>query len=199
MSSTPAPHPPPLTRRGFLELVARRSVGGSLAAGIVLAACRSTAEEASALGLDGGELDGLFALIDEIIPAASGMPAASEVGTVSYLELLAGEVPGIAEAVPASVRGANSVGVERFGGELAALGPTERTAAVTLFSESEPTVFEAARDLVYEAYYLDPRVWQRLGYDPYPTGGPGPLMEPFDERSLDRVRAGSVHFREVRS
>lgn len=188
-----------LTRREFLEWAATRSVGASLAAGVVMAACRPTADQSSALGLDPEGAETLVALIDEILPASGGMPAASQTGTVAYLELLAGEDPGVGEGVRAAVERVDDLAGQRYGNRLSALGAVDRTAAVTLLAESSPDEFDPLRDSVYEAYYLDPVVWRLLGYEPYPTGTAGPEMTPFDPALLARVRRGSYSYREVPS
>ena len=190
---------PVLTRRQFLELAAIRSVGASLAASAVLAACRPTADGASALGLNPDGMNTLFALMDEIIPAGQDMPAASQVGTVAYLELLAGEDPAVGAVVRTSVDGVDALSAERGRGGLAARSAADRRALVGLLSESDPEAFAQVRGAVYEAYYLDPAVWDLLGYDPFPTGASGPDMAPFDPALLDRVRAGTFGYRAVRS
>jgi hypothetical protein len=43
-------------------------------------------------------------------------------------------------------------------------------------------------NFVYEGYYINEKVWELIGYEPYPTLSAGPEMEPFNEQLLDRVK-----------
>jgi len=92
-----------LTRREFLELAARQSLGASIAAMAALSACGPTATLKSTLGLDARRTESLIALIDQIIPADASMPAASQAGTLAYFELLAESEPALAHSVQAAV------------------------------------------------------------------------------------------------
>jgi hypothetical protein len=173
-----------LTRRAFLELAAEQSLAASLAATTLLAACRATADRPSALALDRRSTKMLLVLIDEIIPASDGMPAASRAGTLAYFELLAGTDPGLPETVHRALRAAN------------ALAPGSTTIAAKL-AETDPALFTRLRTYVYEGYYLQPQVWSLLGYEPYPTGAPGPSMAPFTPTLLQRIRAMPRRYRTV--
>lgn len=187
----------PLTRRAFLELAAEQSLTASLAATALLAACRSTADRSSALGLDGRSLRTLITLIDEIIPASGEMPAASQAGTLAYFELLAGTDPGLSETLHAALRSANALAQVRFGEELASIPSTSRTTIVAALAENEVSLFAGLRTFVYEGYYLQPRIWKLLGYEPYPTSSPGPSMAPFTPAMLQRIRAMPRRYRIV--
>jgi hypothetical protein len=63
--------------------------------------------------------------------------------------------------------------------------------------KDEADRFRAARDLVYEAYYTNPLVWKRLGYDFIGAESVGPPLEPFEEALLERVRALPRLYRSV--
>jgi len=175
----------PLTRRAFLQLAAEQSVTASVAVTALLAACRSTAGHPSALGLDRGSTKTLIRLIDEVIPASDGMPAASQAGTLAYLELLAETDPGLTETVHAVVRTAQ------------ALTHSAGATVASKLMEADPTGFARLRTYVYEGYYLQPQVWKLLGYEPYPTSAPGPSMAPFSTALLERVRAMPRRYRAV--
>jgi len=125
----------------------------------------------------------LIALIDEMIPASDGMPAASQAGTLAYFELLAGTDPGLPETVQGALRAANT------------LAPGTRTTIAAKLAESDPALFTRLRTYVYEGYYLQPQVWKLLGYEPYPTSAPGPSMAPFSPALLQRIRAMPRRYR----
>ena len=187
-----------LTRREFLEMAARQSLAASIAASALLqSSCLRSPESPSALGLDAGATETLIAVIDEIIPAADSMPAASEVGTLAYFELVAASEAALAETMQASLRTANTLSQERLGSRFTSISRDHRVEILSAFEERDAALFKKLRDYVYEAYYLQPRVWALIGYDPYPTNAAGPQMEPFDQTLLNRVRAMSPLFKEV--
>jgi hypothetical protein len=186
-----------LTRRAFLELAATQSLTASLAATALLAACRSTAEESSVLGLDGPSMETLITLVDQIIPASDEMPAASQAGTLAYFELLAGADPHLPETLQSAIRTVDALSRARAGKGFAAAGASERTEVVAALAQTESLLFARLRTYVYEGYYLQPQVWQLLGYEPYPTSAPGPHMAPFTPALLQRIRAMPPRYRTV--
>lgn len=188
-----------LTRREFLEIAAQRSVMAGIAASVLLnSSCRRSPEDTSTLGLDAGGTETLIAVIDEIIPSADGMPAASEAGTLAYFELLAESEPALPQTLQAGLRTAGALSQEHFGENFSSISRDQRVEILSTFEKSgNADLFRTLRNYVYEAYYLQPRVWALIGYDPYPTNAAGPQMEPFDQTLLNRVRAMAPLFKEV--
>jgi hypothetical protein len=188
-----------LTRREFLEIVAQQSVGAKIVATALLSSPYiGTAEGQSAIDLDVSGLEALIAIVDEIIPAVDGMPAASQVGTLAYFELLAGKDPELARTLQRGVTVVEDLSRERLSARFRTLSKGQR---VEVLSELEKTgeagLFTSLQNYVYEAYYLEPRVWELLGYEPHPTNSQGPQMEPFDEALLGRVREMAQLYKEV--
>src|SRR5262245_14839199 len=103
-----------LTRREFLEIAARRSAAAGVAAAAALSACGRTSARPSALGLDADRTEILIALVDEIIPSNEKMPAASQVGTLAYWELIATSEPQLRTVVQDVVSAAEAIAVEAF-------------------------------------------------------------------------------------
>ena len=139
----------------------------------------------------------LLAFADEIIPAGDGMPSASEMGVPAYLERVAATDPAIAlslrDAVTSIDHRARAAHAEAF----VALPAPARVALLQAMEKDEADRFRAARDLVYEAYYTNPLVWKRLGYDFIGAESVGPPLEPFEEALLERVRALPRLYRSV--
>ena len=131
----------------------------------------------------------LATFADEIIPATDGMPSASEMGAAAYLERVAAGDEGIAaslrDAVASIERRAREAHAEAFD----RLPAPARVALLQAMEKDEPDRFRAARDLVYEAYYTNPLIWKRIGYDFIAADASGPPLEPFEEALLVRVRA----------
>ncbi len=138
----------------------------------------------------------LRAAMDEIIPAADGMPAASAVGGVAYLDRLARQAQfkkqfeGVLAALGEASR-------RLFGKSFLALPRAERVTALAELEKAVPESFRALRDCVYEAYYTRPQVWKLLGYESHLTNQAGPRMKPFDEAALAKVRKMPKLYREV--
>ena len=150
-------------------------------------------ESRAAAVFDRRERAVLQAAMDEIIPASDGMPPASAAGGVPYLERVAA---GDAD-VALEIRNA-----------LAALAKCSEQAFETLDQEARIMVlkkletehsleFAHLRDYVYESYYTQPKIWELIGYEFYPTDHTGPRMEPFDESILADVRKRPKLYREA--
>lgn len=132
----------------------------------------------------------LRAAMDEMVPGVEGMPAASEAGSVDYIEQAAPQIEGLVVQLRA--------GLAKLGGRFADLPSTARVEMLKkVENETDPEFFRALRDMVYEAYYTRPEVWRRLNYQPHPTDHSGPSMEPFDESVLEQARKRGKLYREV--
>jgi hypothetical protein len=173
-----------MDRKQFLSILGRSAL--LAAAGPAL---ERLGEAATAPLLDAPQRTLLSAFADEIIPATDGMPAASEIGAAAYIERVAATDASIA----ASIRDAVASIQRRTGAARAEafdrlLSPA-RVALLQAMEKEEGDRFRAARDLVYEAYYTNPLVWKRIGYDFIASDASGPPLEPFEEALLQRVRA----------
>lgn len=135
------------------------------------------------------ERETLRAAMDEIIPAADGMPAASAVGSLDYIERLVGQVPEVKADLRKALQLIGKMSGERFHAQFARLTSSQRVETLTdLEKQSGSDTFAALRDAVYEAYYTQPSVWKLIGYEFHPSNRPGPQMQPFDEAALENVR-----------
>jgi hypothetical protein len=135
--------------------------------------------------------------MDELIPAGDGMPSASAVGGVEYLDDLAAENEQVAKELRASLNALEEVSDKNFKASFLSLSRELRVKALITFEQRDPDSFRDLRNYVYEAYYLQPRVRQLIGYDPHPTNGPGPMIQAFDESLLAAVRKKPKYYREV--
>jgi hypothetical protein len=137
----------------------------------------------------------LRAAIDDLIPAADGMPAASGAGVMRYLESVAAREPSLRlelrRAVDALERRARPA---RF----ASLSGARRVKLLSELEKREPVLFASLRDAVYEGYYTNPEVWKRIGFEFYGPERPGPGLAPFDEKAVEGVKARPPLYREVR-
>ena len=182
------------TRRKFLGT----TLAGSLAVGAATTARDApAASESPSPGLESHQREILRAAMDEIIPAGDGMPAASEVDGVEYLERLACEEPLIAVDLRRALEALEELSKTRLHDPFANLASPQRVEILTALEQSSPDVFGRLRDHVYESYYTQPRVWKLIGYDFHPTNASGPHMKPFDESVLAKVGKMPKLYREV--
>jgi hypothetical protein len=148
--------------------------------------------------LSAAMLADLRAAVDEIIPANDGMPAASEVNCVDYLNTVASRNQDFRTQLQDSLRGLRQIARQQSGKGFAQLAQAERVEALRAFESKNAASFSNLRDDVYEAYYTNPRVWKRIGYGFYPTNQAGPEMKPFDDSALAVVRKKPRYYREVK-
>ncbi len=190
------------TRRKFLETGLKGSivVGGG-ATGVfspVKARAHPQEQKPSASGLDAHVRELLRATMDEIIPASDGMQAASEVGGVEYLDRLMSQSPDIRKELEKSLAGVEELSHKQFGKDFISLSHTDRVEALKkLEKQAPPEIFANLRDYVYEAYYIQPKVWKLIAYEFYPTNQAGPRMKPFDKAVLAQVRKKPKFYRQA--
>ena len=177
-----------MNRKEFLTLVGRSALFAATASALDVVAAEAPAPPRKRV-LGPAQRAALKALADEIIPAADDMPSAGEMGAAAYLERAAQGDEGVASALLAALASIDLQARTRHRRPFARLPASARVALLQAMEKEEADHFRAARDLVYEAYYTNPLVWRRLGYDFIEGDGAGPALEPFEEALLERVRA----------
>jgi Gluconate 2-dehydrogenase subunit 3 len=189
------------TRRRFLETGLKGSivVGSGVAAG-TLRATVPVAEGQTRLAVSGlaqAERELLRAAMDQIIPAGDGMPAASAVGGVDYLDRLASQASDIRAELEKSLAALQELSSKQLGKDFTALSQEDQLGTLKKLEKQQPETLASLRDYVYESYYTQPQVWKLIGYEFYPTNAAGPKMKPFDESVLAKVKQMPKLYREV--
>ncbi|HSU30054.1 MAG TPA: gluconate 2-dehydrogenase subunit 3 family protein [Bryobacteraceae bacterium] len=172
------------TRRVFL---------GASAAGPVLVTVIQPATQA----LPQDTQNALRTVMDLIIPAADGMPSASEAGGLTYLENLMQRSKDAATDIKKSLKVAEAFSGRSFKKPFSQLGKNDQIAVLKEMENTALGVFDALRAYVYESYYTQPAVWKLLGYELYPTEHMGPHLEPFDDSLVANVRKMPKLYREA--
>ena len=93
------------------------------------------------------------------------MPSAGEAGAVAYLEPLARRDEAVAAALRDVLASLERRARRSRRQPFDRLTSPQRVALLEVMEKEEAERFRAARDLVYEAYYTNPLVWRRLGYE----------------------------------
>jgi Gluconate 2-dehydrogenase subunit 3 len=138
---------------------------------------------------------GLRAAMDRIIPAEGDLPSASQAGCIPYIESLAARDSNAARKIQEAMKALEGLSQSLFQSEFTSISADRLDAALTRLEATNPELFRGFRDLVYEAYYVQPQVWARIDYKFYPTDGAGPAAPPFDAEILSNVRRRPSNFR----
>lgn len=169
-----------------------------LGTGAGTAALVTCIQPAAAAVFTPDERAALAAAMDDMIPAADGMPAASQVGGLDYLERVVPQLQGLLVEFRQGLANLDAESRKLSGQPFAKLAQAGRVEVLRAMErDAAPEFFRTLRDLVYEAYYTRPEVWQRVGYESHLTDHPGPRMKPFDESVLAQVRQRGKLYREV--
>ncbi len=155
----------------------------------------ATTENQTTLPADRPEL--LRLAMNEIIPAGAGMPAAGEIGCVQYVEGLAKQSAKLEKQLQEISTSLEVMSRAAFHVAFGALQQQRRAEALARLEKQSPEMFKNFRDLVYEAYYEQPRVWKLIGYEFYSTNGGGPTPPTFDDEILASVRHKPSFYRGV--
>jgi hypothetical protein len=183
------------TRRKFIERSILSQI--ALSSGILsqLYSCSPDDKSDKVFSAEVQEI--LKAVMDEIIPSEDNMPSASETGGLNYLLKLLGQFPEQAKKISVGLTDLNSNCIKLTGKDFPEVTSDERIAILEKLELDNPSFFNQLREYTYESYYLSPQIWKLIGYEPHPTLSSGPLMEPFDEKLLDRVRMLPTLFKDI--
>ncbi len=143
----------------------------------------------------------LRAAIDTLIPAAAGMPAASEIGGVGYVDRVTAADAKIRALLSDGLRAVDTHCRTATGVEFAASRPDQQRDALSHFERADTPAgfFAALRDITYEAYYTQPQIWTVLGYTFRRSSKRTAQLERFDESRVARVRVMAPLFLDVSS
>lgn len=135
--------------------------------------------------------------MDEIIPSSTSMPSASDAGGLNYIENILAENPELVQPLVLVLTEINSIAGSTMNQPYINLDRAGRIAVLESLENSKPEWFQMLRNFVYESYYINTEVWAKIGYQPYPTASTGPVMEPFDEGLLARVKQRPLSFKHI--
>ena len=191
-----------MSRRKFLEAGAMSSaavIGGmAVKLPVLRAQPDSLKPETPTSALNAGERALLQNAMDEIIPAGDGMPAASEVGSMAYLDGLTVTYPRVANELHGSLSALDSLCRRSQHSSFSKLTHGKRVEVLTALEKQDPAAFRSLQQLVYEAYYTRPAVWKLIGYNFYPTDAMGPpVKKVWNDAVLAKVRKKPKGYREV--
>jgi len=186
-----------LSRRSFLRVGLAGSLAIRSGAMVGSSVVAIEPETTSSDRADSDKHDFLRAVIDEIIPAGNGMPAASEAGVLAYLDHLADQNPDFGKTLDQSLGSLEELSQSQLHKKFLWLATAQRVQILQRMERLHPETFSLLRDYTYEGYYTQPKIWSLMGYEFKPTNGAAPHMKPFDDSVLDQVRKKPKYYREV--
>jgi hypothetical protein len=138
----------------------------------------------------------LVDVLDRIIPRTGEMPGAGQIA-VEYVEAAALESAVTARVVLDTLMAVDAVAGSGHGKPITEIADTEKVALLEVVAEQRPSLFGEFVDLVYDGYYTDASVIERLGPDagkPQPEGRP---IAPFDPQIVVSVRQLGPRYRTI--
>lgn len=130
----------------------------------------------------------LETIMDLIIPQGDGMPSASHAGGLTYLTRLIANDKSVAEDIRKGLATVEAYCQRQFQKPFGQLAEAEQITVLQEMEAQTGAVFDLLRAYVYESYYTQPVIWQKIGYELYPTDHMGPHMKPFDQACVSKVR-----------
>jgi hypothetical protein len=124
----------------------------------------------------------LISVLDCLIPPIDDLAGAGGLDLESELHRMSNEHTKYEGVMPKAI--------DEISNSLSSGEPdnNELTEAISQLEKSSPQLFTLLLELVYLAYYSDPRVHERIGWKTGALQPDGFPMEPWDESVLDTVR-----------
>lgn len=132
----------------------------------------------------------LRAMMDRLVPPVDALPGAGAMGLAAEVEAMTGQHSAFHRALVGVLDGLAVEAFDRLP------GPAQDD-AIGAFETLQPVVFNALLEVVYLAYYGDPRVHRRIGWRTGPLQPLGFELPPFDEAILGTTRQRQPFWRSV--
>ena len=132
----------------------------------------------------------LRAAMDRLVPPVGDLPGAGTMGLLDAVEAMASAHPSFQLALFALL---DRLPVKDFG----ALAGPDQDKAIASVETAHPAAFSTALEVVYLAYYGDPRVHGRIGWPGGSLQPGGFALPPFDEAILEKARQRQPFWRRV--
>jgi hypothetical protein len=131
------------------------------------------------------------AVMDRLVPPVDDLPGAGTMGLLGEVEAMAQRHAPYGQALLHFVAALAA-------GFPADAGPAQDS-AIAAFERAQPAVFQAVLEVVYLAYYAEPRVHARIGWRTGPIQPRGFSLPPFDDAILEATRRRAPFWRQAPS
>jgi hypothetical protein len=136
-------------------------------------------------------------MLDLVIPPADDFPGAGGLGLTERLERSSLRYGRLRSGLLAVLDAMSLDMASRVEGGFAALDEERQIAALKTVETNLPVQFGEFIELVYETYYTDSRVHERIGWAGRPPQPEGFDLEPWDSSVLENARKREPFWREV--
>jgi hypothetical protein len=134
----------------------------------------------------------LSAILDRLIPAIDDLPSAGQMELEEEIFRLVVQQKRFYDQFTGAL-GSFSDANPTFGNDDSEL----QDQALKSFETARPEAFGVIRDISYIAYYKNPSVHQRLGWNSISPQPEGNVMAPWDESVLENIRRREPFWRKV--
>ena len=132
----------------------------------------------------------LGAALDRLVPPIDDLPGAGTMGLIPEVEATAGRHAPYCRALLLVLERLVAARFDVLSGEA-------QDVALSGIEKEHPAIFNALLDVVYLAYYSDPRVQRRIGWPGGALQPRGFPLAPFDEAILETARRRKPLWRPV--
>jgi hypothetical protein len=139
------------------------------------------------------ERQDLSAAMDRLIPPTGELPGAGSLGLAEIVEGFSARHAPFSDALLEFSESLTQSEGARFHQRPAA----EQNNTLKTIENSLPAMFHVVLELVYMAYYGDPRIQRAIGYRTGPLQPRGYELPPFDESVLETVKQRMPFWREA--
>jgi hypothetical protein len=192
-----------ISRRKFIQgaIAASAATGASAFATKTEAGALPVPTQASTRASAGGEEEGSFkiltpeqgfllvAVLNRIIPATEGMPAAGEVGVANFIDEVLVDAPHLRRHI------IWLLSELRLHGADTGLSDAELDERLQRMAKDQKESFDLLLQAAYTGYYSEPQVLAAIGWVASAESGTQP--EPFDVKLLEDVRKRGPIYREA--
>ncbi len=134
----------------------------------------------------------LEAIMDRMIPAVGGLPAAGQMGLTAEIVQLAAKQKRFEDLFDSA-----TAAFESSSPDFLTSSESVQDENLKTFESNNPEHFNTIRTIVYIVYYKDSRVHKRIGWDGQPPQPQGYEMDPWDESVLVNARKREPFWRKV--
>jgi Gluconate 2-dehydrogenase subunit 3 len=135
-------------------------------------------------------------VLNRLVPAGGGFPAAGDLGVGAYLEQVAGGTAGARRLFVEGLREIAMAGERHHPDGFAALTGDQQDSVLQHLEREQPGFFEILVRQTYSGYYSHATLLRLLGVDgpPQPSGYP---VDPFECNLTERVRRSPFAYRQA--
>ena len=139
----------------------------------------------------------LKAVMDRLIPPVGGLPGAGSMDLVKQVEKMSDEHYRFKKSVLSFLEALSlDMSVLAFGG-LMAITDDQKDNVISEIETALPEIFQNFVEVVYLAYYGDPAVHKRIGWNTGPIQPNGFTLQKFDDAILHKISKREPFWRKV--